>query len=256
MPDDLVLRHDADGVARLTLNRPDKLNALNPAVFIELRAHLDAIAADESVRCVVLGGAGRSFCAGHDLKQMRANDNLEYQRKLFGRCSEMMQKITALPQPVIARVQGMATAAGCQLVATCDLAVAVNDARFAVSGIRLGLFCSTPAVALTRNVSRKRAMEMLLTGDFIDARTARDYGLINRACDADELDAAVTALAQDICSKPARSIRLGKELVYRQLNQPLAEAYQSATEAISCNMMMDEAREGPLVLPHRFEAVE
>lgn len=244
MADPVLLESIDDGILRLTLNRPDQFNALSEELLDALVVALDRAAGNDAIRVVVLGANGRAFCAGHDLKQMRANDNLEYQRGLFGRCSDMMQKITALPQPVIARVHGMATAAGCQLVATCDLAVAVRDARFAVSGIRLGLFCSTPAVALTRNISRKRAMEMLLSGDFIDADTALDYGLLNRVCDAGDLDATIDSLAKGICEKPARAIRLGKELVYRQLNQPLADAYQDATEAIACNMMMDEAREG------------
>ncbi len=240
----VLLESREGGVHTLTLNRPAQFNALSEELLEALAAALDNLAHDETTRVVVLAANGRAFCAGHDLKQMRANDDHAYQHRLFTRCSEVMQKIVALPQPVIARVHGMATAAGCQLVATCDLAVAAREATFAVSGIRVGLFCSTPAVALTRNVSRKRAMEMLLTGDFIDAGAALDYGLVNRVCDAAELDDTVASLARSICDKPAHAVQLGKEMVYRQLDQSLAVAYAGATDAMACNMMMDEAREG------------
>ena len=239
-----LLKNIHDGVATLTLNRPQQYNALCDSLLDEISAELDSLAADESVRVVVITGNGKAFCAGHDLKQMRANDNHPYQHDLFSRCSAMMQKIANLPQPVIAKVQGMATAAGCQLVATCDLAVAVDTAQFAVSGVRVGLFCSTPAVALSRNISRKRAMQLLLTGDFIDAHTALDFGLINEVASTDQLDATVDALAARIKDKPARVITLGKKMFYEQLNQPLADAYSCATDAISGNMMMKETKEG------------
>jgi enoyl-CoA hydratase/carnithine racemase len=245
MPQDQILLKSQSGpVCTLTLNRPAQFNALSEQMLEAIIATLDAIAEDQSVKVVVLAANGKAFCAGHDLKQMRANDSHEYQHTLFSQCSRMMQKIVGLPQPVIAKVQGMATAAGCQLVATCDLAIAATNCQFAVSGIRLGLFCSTPAVALSRNVSRKHAMRMLLTGDFIDADTAVSYGLINSAVPIEDLDTAVTQLAEDITSKPGRSIQLGKRMFYQQLDQELSEAYNIATDAISGNMMMDEAREG------------
>lgn len=236
---------DFDGaIATLTLNRPDSYNALSEQLLDELTATLDDLAPRNDIRVVILAANGKAFCAGHDLKQMRANDNRDYQHSLFSKCSAVMQQIRALPQPVIARVQGMATAAGCQLVATCDLALAADHCRFAVSGVNLGLFCSTPAVALSRNVSQKRSLEMLLTGDFIDAATALDYGLINRVTAADQLDTAVRELAGKIAAKPGRVSRLGKQLFYQQLALPLQDAYCIATHAISDNMMMDEAREG------------
>ena len=245
MSNEPVLLQSTDGgVCTLTLNRPDQFNALSEELLEALANALDDAATDKTARVVVLGANGRAFCAGHDLKQMRANDNRDYQHQLFSRCSDVMQKIVAQPQPVIAKVHGMATAAGCQLVASCDLAVSVRQAKFAVSGVRLGLFCSTPAVALTRNLSRKHAMEMLLTGDFIDADTACGYGLINKVCEAEELNDVVNALARNICDKPRRVIELGKRLVYQQNALPLSEAYITATNAISDNMMMDEAREG------------
>lgn len=244
MTDSVLLESTREGVRTLTLNRPTQFNAMTGELLDELLAAFDRVAADDSVRVVILAGTGKAFCAGHDLKQARTHEDLDYQRRLFGRSSEIMQRIVALPQPVIARVHGMTTAAGCQLVAGCDLAVAAEEATFAVSGVRLGLFCSTPAVALTRNVPLKQSMEMLLTGEFIDARTALECGLVNRVCKSDELDDCVNELAHNICRNPPRVVRLGKELVYRQLNQPLNEAYADATETIACNMMMDEAIEG------------
>ncbi len=240
----IILRARTGPICTLTLNRPDQYNALSEQMLDALCAALDEIAADESIKVVTLGANGKAFCAGHDLKQMRANDDHGYQHRLFSRCSEMMQKIINLPQPVIARVQGMATAAGCQLVATCDLAIAAHHCRFAVSGINLGLFCSTPAVALTRNVSRKHAMRMLLTGEFIDADTALEYGLINQVVESAELDSAVLSLAENIAAKPGAATRLGKKLFYQQLNQNLEDAYCAATDAIAGNMMMDDAKEG------------
>ena len=233
-----------NGIATLTLNRPAQYNALSEALLDELGRALDRLAGDQSVRVVVLAANGKAFCAGHDLKQMRRHDDHAYQHKLFSKCSEVMTKLVSLPQPVIARVQGMATAAGCQLVASCDLAVAADTAQFAVSGVRVGLFCSTPAVALSRNISRKRAMEMLLTGEFIDADTALRYGLINRSVAAHELDNAVDELACGIASKPPRVIQLGKQRFYRQLEQGLGNAYAGATDTMSDNMMLPETREG------------
>ena len=233
-----------NGVETLTLNCPAQYNALSEDLLSALDAALDRVAGDDAVRVVVLAANGKAFCAGHDLKQMRRNDDHAYQHELFSKCSAIMTKLTSLPQPVIAKVQGMATAAGCQLVATCDLAVAVNTAQFAVSGVRVGLFCSTPAVALSRNVSRKRAMEMLLTGDFIDAETALHYGLINHSVAVGELDAAVELLAANIASKPPRVIQLGKRRFYEQLEQGLDNAYAGATDTMAGNMMLPETREG------------
>lgn len=233
-----------NGIAALTLNRPAQYNALSEELLDELDRALDRIAGDEFIRVLVLAANGKAFCAGHDLKQMRRHDDHAYQHELFFKCSGIMTKLVSLPQPVIARVQGMATAAGCQLVASCDLAVAANTARFAVSGVRVGLFCSTPAVALSRNISRKRAMEMLLTGEFIDADTALKYGLINRSVEAGELDNTVDQLASSIASKPAGVIQLGKRRFYQQLEQALGNAYAGATDTMSDNMMLPETREG------------
>ena len=240
----ILLRHDEGGVATLTLNRPGQYNALSEEMLAALQAQVDAIAADDALRCVVIAAEGRAFCAGHDLKQMRANPRREYYDELFASCGRLMQSIVDLPLPVIARVQGIATAAGCQLVASCDLAVAVDSARFAVSGINIGLFCSTPAVALSRNLSRKRAFEMLVTGDFIDAATAIDWGLINRAVPAEELDAAVARLTDSICAKSPVAIRTGKGMFYEQLEQGIAGAYAIASERMACNMMAEDAGEG------------
>ncbi|WLI72066.1 enoyl-CoA hydratase [Halomonas alkalicola] len=237
-------RRDEGGVATLTLSRPESFNALSEAMLVALKEELGRLANDGSVRCVVIAAEGRAFCAGHDLKQMRANPDKAYYQELFARCGRVMQPIVELPIPVIARVQGIATAAGCQLVASCDLAVAARSARFAVSGINAGLFCSTPAVALSRNVSRKRAMELLLTGEFIDAETARDWGLINRVAEDDALDDAVAALTDSICAKSAVAVRTGKGMFQRQLQMPLDEAYAFAGEVMACNMMAEDAGEG------------
>lgn len=239
-----LLRRDNGGVATLTLSRPDSFNALSEEMLTALKEELGRLANDGSVRCVVIAAEGRAFCAGHDLKQMRANPDKAYYQELFTRCGRVMQAIVELPVPVIARVQGIATAAGCQLVASCDLAVAARSARFAVSGINAGLFCSTPAVALSRNISRKRAMEMLLTGDFIDAETARDWGLVNRVADDDDLDDAVAELTASICAKSAVAVRTGKGMFQRQLQMPLEEAYAFAGEVMACNMMAEDAGEG------------
>jgi len=240
----LLLRHDDHGIVTLTLNRPRQYNALSDALLGEMQTQLDAIAGDPAVRIVVIAGAGQAFCAGHDLKEMRARPDQAYYRDLFQRCSRMMLAITQMPQPVIARVHGIATAAGCQLVATCDLAVAAPMARFATSGINVGLFCSTPAVALSRNVSEKRAFEMLMTGDFIDAETALRYGLVSRVVPADELDKAVADLARRIAGKSAVAVAAGKQLFYRQRNLDLSAAYDAAAEAMACNMMAEDVGEG------------
>lgn len=238
----LTESRDAAGVARLTMNRPQAFNALSEGLLDALTEALARIASDDSVRVVVLAGAGKAFCAGHDLREMRASPSHDYYRRLFDRCTRMMMAIQKMPQPVIARVQGIATAAGCQLVAMCDLAVAADDARFAVSGVNLGLFCSTPGVALSRNLLRKQAMEMLLTGDMIDAATER--GLVNRVVPADQLDDEVARLAASICAKPAAAVAAGKGLFYRQLEMGIEAAYQLAGLTMACNMMDDSALEG------------
>lgn len=240
----LLSERRADGVSLLTLNRPRAYNALSEQLLAALTAELETLAADESLRCVVLGAAGKAFCAGHDLKQMRATPDQDYYRRLFAQCSRMMQAIVALPVPVIARVQGMATAAGCQLVATCDLAVADAEARFATSGINAGLFCSTPAVALTRNIPIKPAFEMLMTGDFIAAEEACRLGLINRAVPAGRLDEAVGELVGKILAKSPVAVRTGKRMVYAQLQRGLGDAYAYAAEVMACNMMAEDAGEG------------
>lgn len=240
----LVVRTDSDGVATLTLNRPKQYNALSEELLKELQSTLDAIEKDKTVRVVVIAGSGTAFCAGHDLKQMRAKPDKAYYQKLFAQCSKMMLTLTRLPQPVIARVHGIATAAGCQLVAQCDLAVAAQEARFAVSGINVGLFCSTPSVPLGRNILRKPAMQMLLTGEFIDAATARDYGLVNRVVPAGELDAAVSELARQIMAKSPIAVSIGKRMFYKQLEMGLASAYDYAAEMMACNMMAQDAGEG------------
>jgi enoyl-CoA hydratase/carnithine racemase len=239
-----VLTAHADGVATVTLNRGAKFNPLSQRMMTALQAEFDAIAQDESVRVVVLAAAGKAFCAGHDLKEMRAQPSLDYYNALFNQCSKLMLTIQKMPQPVIARVQGIATAAGCQLVAMCDLAVAANEARFAVSGVNYGLFCSTPAVGLSRNLSRKHAMEMLLTGDFIDAATAQERGLVNRVAPLAELDAEVARLTASIIAKPAVAVSMGKQLFYKQLELGIGAAYQLAGQTMACNMMDEAALEG------------
>lgn len=239
-----LLRHDQDGITTLTLNRPQQFNALSEGMLEALQTQLDQLAHDENLRCVILAAQGRAFCAGHDLREMRATPEQAYYRQLFERCSRLMQSLRALPVPIIARVQGLATAAGCQLVASCDLAVASDSARFAVSGINVGLFCSTPAVALTRNLPIKRAFEMLVTGKFIDAATAAQWGLINQAVPDPQLEQAVQTLARDICSKPGISIRRGKAMLYRQQMMALPDAYAHAAEVMACNIMDAEAMEG------------
>jgi enoyl-CoA hydratase/carnithine racemase len=243
--DPLVLgTRDVRGVVTLTLNRPNAFNALSEGLIEVLQRELDLLAVDESVRAVVVAAAGKAFCAGHDLKEMRAAPELGYYERLFAQCGRMMMTIQKLPVPVIARVQGIATAAGCQLVAMCDMAVAVREARFAVSGINAGLFCSTPSVALSRNLPRKLAFEMLVTGDFIGADEARARGLVNRVVDADRLDAELEVLVASIVAKPRISIARGKALFYRQLEQGIEAAYADAQGTMACNMMDEAALEG------------
>jgi len=243
--DPLVLRTDrADGLTTLTLNRPAQFNSLSKDMLTAVQAELDDIATSLTVRVVVIVGAGKAFCAGHDLKEMRANHSKEFMQALFRQCGELMLTITRLPQPVIARVHGIATAAGFQLVSMCDLAVAADVARFAVSGINVGLFCSTPAVGLARNLGRKAALEMLLTGDFIDAMEARAKGLVNRVVPADALDAEIERLVQSILAKSTVAVRMGKGMFYQQLEMGLADAYAYAGEVMACNMMSADASEG------------
>jgi enoyl-CoA hydratase/carnithine racemase len=240
----VVNTRDARGVVTLTLNRPAAFNALSEGMLSALQTELDAVEADPGARVVVLAGAGRAFCAGHDLKEMRAEPSLAYYEALFAQCARAMLSVQRLSVPVIARVQGIATAAGCQLVAMCDLAVAASSAKFAVSGINLGLFCSTPSVALARNVPRKQAMEMLLTGDFIDANEARERGLVNRVAEPEALDAEIEKLVQRIVAKPRAAIAIGKAQFYRQIEVGVAQAYEIAGAAMACNMMDASALEG------------
>jgi enoyl-CoA hydratase/carnithine racemase len=234
----------ADGIATLTLNRPGQFNALSSALIRELQSAFDRIAADRGVRVVVLAASGRGFCAGHDLKEIRAMAGVPEVESLFARCSRMMQTITRLPQPVIAKVHGIATAAGCQLVATCDLAVASESATFATPGVTIGAFCSTPGVALGRAVGRKHAMEMLLTGAPIDAARACEIGLVNRVVPAETLDAEVGAMARLIAARSSLAIASGKEVFYRQLELPLNEAYAVAGHAIACDFFTEDGKEG------------
>ena len=241
----LVLHHkDERGVVTLTLNRPQAFNSLSEAMLEALQAALHRVAEDDTARVVVIAAAGKAFCAGHDLKEMRAEPSMGYYQKLFERCGRMMMAIQHLGVPVIARVHGIATAAGCQLVAMCDLAVAARDVRFAVSGINLGLFCSTPSVALSRNLPRKLAFEMLVTGDFISAEEALARGLVNRVADAADLDAAVEALVARIVGKPRVALAMGKQLFYRQLEVGINAAYTDACRTMANNMMDESALEG------------
>ncbi len=241
----LVLNsRDARGVVTLTLNRPQAFNALSEAMLCALQAELDQIAHDASARVVVLAASGKAFCAGHDLKEMRAEPSLDYYQSLFKQCARMMMAMQKLPVPVIAKVQGIATAAGCQLVAMCDLAVAASSARFAVSGVNLGLFCATPSVALTRNLGRKAAFEMLVTGEFISADQALQKGLLNRVAETDQLDTVVECLVASIVAKPQLALRLGKSLFYRQLENGIEAAYADAAQTMACNMMDESALEG------------
>ena len=240
------VRRDADarGVVTLTLDRPHSFNALSEGMLAALQAELDAIAVDESARAVVIAATGKAFCAGHDLKEMRATPSQAYYEALFARCAAMMLTIQRLPVPVIARVQGIATAAGCQLVAACDLAVAADSARFAVSGVNLGLFCSSPSVPLVRNVARKPAFEMLVTGEFISADEARARGLVNRVAPMEALDGAVESLVAAIVAKPRAALALGKALFYRQIERGSEAAYEDAARTMARNMMEPDTLEG------------
>ena len=243
-PDDILLRTDTDGVATLTLNRPSARNALSTGLMAALQTEIDAIAQDISVRVVVIAANGPAFCAGHDLREVRGTPTREAYEALFAQCSALMLSITRLPQPVIARVHATATAAGSQLVATCDLAVAAETARFATPGVNIGLFCSTPMVAVSRNMGRKQTMEMLLTGDMIDAEAARTGGLINKVVPDAELDDAVSAYARQIVSKSPLTLKIGKEAFYRQREMELADAYSYTSDVMAHNMMKDDAVEG------------
>ncbi len=241
----LVLRvRDARSVVTLTLNRPQAFNALSQAMLGQLQRELGAIASDESARVVVIGAEGKAFCAGHDLKEMRADPSPEYYERLFTQCSDLMLTIQRLPVPVIARVEGIATAAGCQLVAMCDLAVASSTARFAVSGVNVGLFCSTPGVAISRNILRKPAFEMLVTGEFVSAAEAKARGLVNRVAEPEQLDSELEKLVAAILSKPRVAVAMGKEFFYRQAELSIAAAYKAASQTMACNMMEEAALEG------------
>jgi enoyl-CoA hydratase/carnithine racemase len=243
--DPLLLRHqDARGVITLTLNRPQAFNALSEAMLAALQQELDAVARDTSARLLVLKASGKAFCAGHDLKEMRAAPSAAYYASLFAQCGRMMVSLQRLPVPVVAQVQGLATAAGCQLVAMCDLAVAASDARFAVSGVNLGLFCATPSVALSRNLGRKQAFEMLVTGAFISADEAKAKGLVNRVVPPADVEAEVEALVASIVAKPRVALAMGKALFYRQIEVGIEAAYQDAVQTMACNMMDDSALEG------------
>ena len=247
----LQITKDARGVVTLTLNDPARFNALGSELLAALQEALNALAGDETVRVVVLAGAGKVFCAGHNLKDMAAHPDLAWYQQLFAQCNRMMLSLQKLDVPVIARVHGMATAAGCQLVAQCDLAVAAEGATFATSGIHYGLFCATPSVPLVRNVPAKRAMEMLLTGDFIDAQTALREGLVNRVVALEALDAEVERLVQSIVEKPRAAVAMGKALVYRQRELGLEAAYQIAGQTMAVNMMDEAAQEGALAFSEK-----
>lgn len=238
----LLLSRD-QGIAFLTLNRPKAFNALSAELLDALHAAVDAFQGDATLRVAVIAAEGRAFCAGHDLKELRAGDEA-FVRRLFARCSDLMQKIARLPVPVIAEIQGMATAAGCQLVAQCDLAVASSTATFAVSGVNLGLFCATPAVPLSRVLSKKRAAEMLMTGEFIDASKALEWGLVNRVAEPAALRETTLALCHTLQAKPRNTLAAGKALFHRQLEMGLAAAYQDASATIACNFMQPDAQEG------------
>jgi enoyl-CoA hydratase/carnithine racemase len=244
MDQPLIVASDGRGVVRLTMNRSTSFNALSEEMLGALQSALDAVAADERARVVVLGAQGKAFSAGHHLKEMIARPSLDYYQRLFAQCSRMMLSIARLPVPVIARVQGLATAAGCQLVAQCDLAIAAHEATFAVSGVNFGLFCSTPSVPLLRNVPAKQAMEMLVTGDFISAEEAARRGLVNRAVPAEALDGEVDKLVASILAKPRVALAMGKELFYRQREMGLEAAYQLAGQTMAANMMDSCALEG------------
>jgi len=241
----VVVERPEPAVARVVLDQPARFNPLSFEMIAALDDALRAVAADATVRAVVLAANGRGFCAGHDLKEMRAHaDDRGWQRRLFDACSRLMIALTELPQPVVARVHGIATAAGCQLVSMCDLAVASEAAQFALPGVNIGVFCSTPAVGVVRNIGRKRAMEMLLTGRLFDARTALDWGLVNRVVPDSELDAAVKGYTDVIVARSPAAVRLGKASFYAQIDRPLAAAYDVASETMAGNMLLDDAAEG------------
>ncbi len=240
----LVLREDRNGVARLTMNRPGAYNALSVGLMAALQDELERIRDDASVRVVIIAGAGKGFCAGHDLKEIRTGGGRDFFEAVFRQCSKLMLTLNRLPQPVIAQVHGIATAAGCQLVATCDLAVATETARFGTPGVNIGLFCSTPMVALTRAVPRKQAMEMLLTGEMVDAPTAVSLGLINKAVPEGDLSEAARALAGRIAAKSPLTLKIGKEAFYRQIDLDLEAAYAYASEVMTTNMLAKDAEEG------------
>ena len=245
----LLERSDTGSIAHLTLNAPEKLNALSEAMLEALQSEFDVLKTDQAIRAVILEGAGKAFCAGHDLKEMTAGRQAEdggkaYFKTLFNRCAKMMQTIQKLPQPVIAQVHGIATAAGCQLVASCDLAVAAEGTKFGVNGVNIGLFCSTPMVALSRNIPRKQAFEMLTTGQFIDAARAQDPGLINRVVSEEQLSAETQALAELLASKLGVAVKIGKEAFYNQLQMPLSEAYDYTGDVMVENMLYRDTEEG------------
>ena len=249
MSEPLLLRNDTDGIATLTLNSPSNLNALSDGMIAALQKELEALETDRSIRVVILRGAGKVFCAGHDLKEMTRGRAAEdggasYFADLFSRCGTLMQTISRIPQPVIAQIHGIATAAGCQLVATCDMAVAAEGTRFGVNGVNIGLFCSTPMVALTRNIPRKQAFEMLTTGDFIASERAVELGLINYAVPHDELETATNAVAQKVAAKLGRVVSIGKRAFYEQIQMPIAAAYDYTGEVMAENMMMEDTKEG------------
>ena len=240
-----VLSTVANGVATITLNRPERFNPLSHQMIAAIQAELDAIAKDPTVRVVILAAEGKGFCAGHDLKEMRAHsEDKSWQQGLFDACSRMMIALTEIPQPVIARVHGIATAAGCQLVSMCDLAVASETATFAMPGVNIGVFCSTPAVGVVRNIGRKRAMEMLLTGEPLDAATALSWGLVNRVVPADRLDAEIRRFTDIVLARSSAAIRFGKQSFYSQIDRPLGAAYDVASRVMACNMLLQDAAEG------------
>ena len=246
LDDLLVIREDnkESGVVTLTLNQPKQFNALSVEVLSAMQTELDCIAPDNTIRVVVIQATGKAFCAGHNLKQMRTHTDAAFHRALFQQCSKMMLTINRMPQVVIAKIQGIATAAGCQLVAACDLAVAADNAKFATSGINVGLFCSTPAVAVSRNLPRKQAFEMLITGEFIDAHTALQYGLINRVAAAEQLDQTLQSLIKAVTAKSPVAIKTGKDMFYKQLGMNIEDAYDYASEVMTGNMMADDVSEG------------
>ncbi len=240
----VLLRQDKDHICTLTLNRPDKFNSLSEGLLDALQAAFDDLAGDRNIRVIIIAGNGKAFCAGHDLKEMRANPDLDYYKMLFRKCSDMMLAMIGLPQPVIARVHGVSAAAGCQLVANADMAVATSESTFGTSGINVGLFCMTPSVALSRNVNRKDAFEMLFTGDIIPAERARDMGLVNRVVPTAELDATIDGFARSIIGKSQAAVAAGKRVFYRQMEQNIEDAYHFASDEMACNMMFHDAGEG------------